>query len=227
MLEGGEAMNKTTWFLFTILAISVAGYAIVQYFIMDGYQAGLVQMKLLFLSKLSALWYKLLFIHIATSVVALVIGPFTLSTKFREKNINRHRMLGKIYMIGILFGGVSGLYLAFHASGGLAGKVGFSVLSIVWLFSAYQALSKVRKKNIHDHQKWMIRNYSLTFAAVTLRIWLPLFVLLFGLERFELSYAIIAWLAWVPNLIIAELIIKRNLNKTQHLKNGDLLLEKI
>ena len=41
----------------------------------------------------------------------------------------------------------------------------------------------------------MIRNYALTFAAVTLRIWLPLFMLLLGLERFELSYAIIAWLA--------------------------------
>ena len=227
MLEGGEGMNKTTWFLFTILAISVAGYAIVQYFIMDGYQAGLVQMKLLFISKLSALWYKMLFIHIATSVVALVIGPFTLSTKFREKNINRHRILGKIYMVGVLFGGISGLYLAFHASGGLAGKLGFGLLSVFWILSAYQALAKVKEKKIHDHQKWMIRNYSLTFAAVTLRIWLPLFVLLFGLERFELSYGIIAWLAWVPNLIIAELIIKRNLNKTQHLKNGDLLLEKI
>ena len=106
MLEGSGAINKVTWLIITILATSVAGYAIVQYFIMDGYQSGLVQMKLMFLSKLSALWYIMLFIHIATSVVALVIGPFTLSTKFREKNIDRHRKIGKTYMIGILFGGI-------------------------------------------------------------------------------------------------------------------------
>jgi hypothetical protein len=79
------------------------------------------------------------------------------------------------------------------------------------LISAYQALIGIRDKKVHDHKKWMIRNYSLTFAAVTLRIWLPLFMVLFGLERFELSYSIIAWLAWVPNLLIAELYIQRKL----------------
>lgn len=220
-------MNKNTWYTFTIIASLVAGYAIVQYFIMDGYQAGFVQMKLMFLSKLSAFWYIMLFIHIATSVVVLVIGPFTLSTKYRKKNIKLHRRLGKIYLIGILLGGVSGLYLAFYATGGIAGKIGFSFLSVLWLFSAFQALAKVKEKKIHDHQKWMIRNYSLTFAAVTLRIWLPLFVLLFGLESFELSYAIIAWLAWVPNLIIAELFIQRNLNLRQHQENEDLQLHEL
>ncbi|MGW6193407.1 DUF2306 domain-containing protein [Bacillus cereus] len=215
-------MNKKTWFIFTFSAILVAGYAVVQYFIMDGFQAGFVQMKLMFLSKMGAFWYNMLFIHIATSVVALVIGPFTLSTKFREKNISRHRMIGKIYMIGILIGGVSGLYLSFYATGGLVGKLGFGLLSVFWLTSAYKALNRVKNKKIQDHRNWMIRNYSLTFAAVTLRIWLPLFVLLFGLEHFELSYAVIAWLAWMPNLIIAELFIRQSLNKGKQQKNADL-----
>ncbi|MGE8206949.1 DUF2306 domain-containing protein [Heyndrickxia sp. NPDC080065] len=220
-------MNKYTWFIFNFLVIVVAGYVVVQYFIMDGTQAGLVQMKLIFLSKLSIFWYIMLFIHVATCVVALVIGPFTLSTKFREKNINRHRMLGKIYMIGILLGGVSGLYLSFYATGGLVGKIGFGLLSVFWLISAYQALNRVKNKKIQEHRNWMIRNYSLTFAAVTLRLWLPLFVLLFGLEHFELSYAVISWLAWVPNLIIAEIVIKQNLNKRQQQKNKDIDIVKV
>ncbi len=70
--------------------------------------------------------------------------------------------------------------------------------------------------------KLTIRNYSLTFAAVTLRIWLPLFIVLFGIEQFELSYAVIAWLAWVPNLIIAELFIRQRLNKGKYEENEDL-----
>lgn len=70
----------------------------------------------------------------------------------------------------------------------------------------------------------MIRNYSLTFAAVTLRIWLPLFVLLFGLQQFEVSYTVIAWLAWVPNLIIAELFIRQRFNKGKYLVNEDVHL---
>ncbi|TQR14191.1 DUF2306 domain-containing protein [Psychrobacillus soli] len=208
-------MNNKTWFIFTFLAIGVAGYAIVQYFILGVHQAGLVQLKLMLLSKLSTFWYIMLYIHIVSSVFSLAIGPFTLSRKFREKNIIRHKWLGKIYLIGILFGSISGLYLAFYATGGLAGQLGFSFLAIFWFYTAYQALARVKKKKILDHQKWMIRNYSLTFAAVTLRIWLPVFMLIFGLERFEFSYAIIAWLAWVPNVLVAELFIQRKLNKKQ------------
>ena len=207
-------MNKAIWVIVTFLAFLIGGYAIVQYVILDPKQAGLVQLKLMFGSKLNALWYIMLIIHAVSSVVALVIGPFSLSAKFREKNINRHRLLGKIYMVGILLGGISGVYLAFYATGGLMGKIGFGILAIFWLISAYQAFTKVKNNNISDHQKWMIRNYSLTFAAVTLRIWLPLFVMLFGLEHFELSYTIIAWLAWVPNIIIAEIYIKRNFTKS-------------
>ncbi|MDZ4621151.1 DUF2306 domain-containing protein [Bacillus cereus] len=215
-------MNRKIWFIFTFLAILVASYVVVQYFILDGFQTGLVKAKLMYVSKLSDFWYIMLFLHITTSILALVIGPFTLSTKFREKNISRHRMVGRIYMVGILLGGISGLYLSFYAMGGLVAKLGFGLLSVFWITSAYQALNRVKNKKIQDHQNWMIRNYSLTFAAVTLRIWLPLFVLLFGLEQFELSYTIIAWLAWVPNLIIAELFIRQGHNKGKFQENVDL-----
>ena len=215
-------MNRKIWFVFTCFAFLVASYIVVQYSIMDGFQTGLVKAKLMFGSKLSDFWYSMLFIHITTSIVALVIGPFTLSTKFRDRNINRHRIVGRIYMVGILLGGVSGLYLSFYATGGLVAKLGFGLLSVFWLTSAYQALHRVKNKKIKEHRKWMIRNYALTFAAVTLRIWLPLFIVLFGIEQFELSYAVIAWLAWVPNLIIAELFIRQRLNKGKYEENEDL-----
>ncbi|PEY85135.1 hypothetical protein CN353_30130 [Bacillus cereus] len=215
-------MNRKIWFVFTFFALLVSGYIVVQYSIMDGFQTGLVKAKLMFGSKLSDFWYSMLFIHITTSIVALVIGPFTLSTKFRDRNINRHRIVGRIYMVGILLGGVSGLYLSFYATGGLVAKLGFGLLSILWLASAYQALHRVKNKKIKEHRNWMIRNYSLTFGAVTLRIWLPLFIVLFGIERFEFSYAIIAWLAWVPKLILAELFIRKRLNKGKYEGNEDL-----
>ena len=110
-------MNRKIWYVFTCFALLVSGYIVVQYFIMDGFQTGLVKAKLMYGSKLSEFWYSMLFTHITTSIVALVIGPFTLSTKFREKNINRHRIAGRIYMVGILLGGLSGLYLSFYATG--------------------------------------------------------------------------------------------------------------
>lgn len=68
----------------------------------------------------------------------------------------------------------------------------------------------------------MIRNYSLTFAAVALRIWLALFTVLFGFEHFNLSYSIIAWLCWVLNLIVVEWFIQRKLNMMKHQENENL-----
>jgi hypothetical protein len=61
----------------------------------------------------------------------------------------------------------------------------------------------------------MIRNFSLTLAAVTLRQYLPfaLFVLHWPFLR---AYVPISWLCWVPNLILAELIIRRRWSIAAH-----------
>ena len=53
----------------------------------------------------------------------------------------------------------------------------------------------------------MVRNFSLTFAAVTLRLYLPSTVVL-GIA-FENAYPFVAWLCWVPNLVVAEFLFKR------------------
>jgi hypothetical protein len=54
----------------------------------------------------------------------------------------------------------------------------------------------------------MIRNYALLFAAVTLRIQLPLLAGL--MNAFETPYAIISWLSWVPNALWAEWYLRRS-----------------
>ncbi|MEK5486706.1 MULTISPECIES: DUF2306 domain-containing protein [Lysinibacillus] len=205
-------MRKKWWFIVSGLAIMIAGYSVVQYIVFHAQQAGFVQLKLMLSATLNSFWYSMLYIHIIFGVLALVIGPFTLSSTLREKNMKRHKRLGSIYMVSILFGGVAGLYLAFHATGGWVAQLGFALLSIGWLITMFQALANIKKRNIQGHQKWMLRNYALTFAAVTLRIYLPLFTVLFGFENFQYSYAVIAWLCWVPNLFVMEWYIQRKLH---------------
>ena len=48
----------------------------------------------------------------------------------------------------------------------------------------------------------MIRSYALTYAAVTLRIYLPLSLM--AALPMQAAYPAIAWLCWVPNLLVAE-----------------------
>jgi uncharacterized membrane protein len=146
--------------------------------------------------------------HIAGSMLALIIGPFQfLPVLRRGRSLKVHRWLGRIYLAGVLVGGLSGLYMAFLAYGGLVAKLGFATLALLWLFSAVMAYQHIRHKEIQQHKEWMIRNYALTFGAVTLRLWLGVFQAV-GLE-FITSYMIVAWLAWIPNLLVAEWMIRR------------------
>jgi hypothetical protein len=79
-----------------------------------------------------------------------------------------------------------------------------------------KAYTSILKKDVRQHQNWMIRCYSLAFAAVTLRIYLPLSQAVLHAD-FLTSYRIISWLCWVPNLLAAEIIIKHRSTLYPHI----------
>ena len=104
------------------------------------------------------------------------------------------------------------MYIALFASGGIICVMGFGMLALLWFYTVIKAYTSIRGLKIREHQKWMIINYALTFAAVTLRIWLPMMQLLIHVE-FITAYRIVSWLCWIPNLIVAALIINKNKTK--------------
>ncbi|WP_068854147.1 DUF2306 domain-containing protein [Stenotrophomonas rhizophila] len=63
------------------------------------------------------------------------MGPFQFSTRLRQRYPAAHRWAGRAYLsVGVLVGGLSGLYMATFAFGGLAAKIGFAALALMWLF---------------------------------------------------------------------------------------------
>ena len=150
----------------------------------------------------------ILMTHIIASMLAILIGPFQFLPRIRKGRLLQvHRWLGRTYLLSILFGGLSGLYMATLSHGGIISHLGFATLAVLWLYSGYRAYRHIRNKEIEEHRRWMIRNYALTFAAVMLRIYVPLS----GPAGFDFltAYRAIAWLAWAPNLLVAEWIIRR------------------
>jgi len=152
----------------------------------------------------------ILIVHIVASMLALSIGPFQFLPGIRKGRwLKAHRWLGRTYLLSILFGGLSGLYMAQMAYGGIISESGFSALACLWLFTGYRAYKHIRNKDLEEHRQWMIRNYALTFAGVMLRVWAPLSGVA-GID-FLMAYRAIAWLAWIPNLLVAEWIVRRTL----------------
>lgn len=118
------------------------------------------------------------------------------------------RTMGRVYLAGVAVGSVFGFYMAWLAYGGIISSLGFATLAVLWLYTGAVALIRVRGGQIRAHRDWMIRNYALTFAAVTLRIWLPLLSEVAGIE-FVNAYRAVAWLCWIPNLYVAQRIIEQ------------------
>jgi uncharacterized membrane protein len=113
--------------------------------------------------------------------------------------------MGRVYLgAGVLIGGLSGLYIARFAFGGPVARLGFAALAVCWLYTGMRAFQAIRSGAIDEHRKWMVRNFSLAFAAVMLRLYIPSSVLA-GVD-FAIAYPIIAWLCWLPNLLVAEWI---------------------
>ena len=199
-------LNKIVWVLFIILAIAIGLYPFI-YLIVDMKSNGLLGSKSQEL--LSTVIYNVgFYTHIFLGALALLIGWSQFSKKWRLKNIKLHRTIGKIYVVAALLSGLAGLYIAFYATGGIETKLGFGILAVLWLTTTTVAFISIKNKKIIAHQKWMIRSYALCFAAVTLRLWMPILPAVFNLKFIE-SYSIISWLCWVPNLIFAEILIRR------------------
>ncbi len=151
--------------------------------------------------------------HITGAIIAALAGLTQFSAKFRINHPTLHRVLGYIYIGGIAISAPAGFLMALISKGGLVTHIGFGILAVLWAFATFKALYHVIKGDIQLHHQWMIRSYALTFAFVTLRLWIGVLMVINKGQNFDEIYQTVAWLCWVPNLLIVDYFIARNNNK--------------
>ncbi len=147
--------------------------------------------------------------HISAAPVALAIATFQLMPRLRARRPRLHRRMGRAYALAILIGGLGALGMLPTANGGPAAQVGFGLLALGWMGTTAIAVVHARARRFALHRRWMIRSFALTFAAVTLRLEMPVLMAGFGLD-YPTAIAILGWLCWLPNLALAELYLTRN-----------------
>ncbi|SFX36782.1 Predicted membrane protein [Cytophaga hutchinsonii ATCC 33406] len=119
--------------------------------------------------------------------------------------------MGKAYVLLILcVSAPSGFVMSLYANGGLWTKISFSLISVLWFMFTLQAYRKIKNRNIQAHTDFMIRSYALTLSAITLRTYVVILPHFFILHSREM-YTLISWLSWVPNLLLAELLIRKRI----------------
>ncbi len=160
------------------------------------------------------LWRISFYVHVFSSVTLVVAGLFQFSRYILKKYTMIHRVSGFIYLITVLLiSGPAALVMSFYANGGIPAQISFVLLSGTWLCCTFTAWRFLRKKEYERHGNWMLRSYALTLSAVTLR----LYAYLFDVWKVDLNpidtYILLAWMSWIPNLMIAELMIRKGFVK--------------
>lgn len=162
---------------------------------------------------LQSSWYIPVFlVHVFLAGIAMLAGSTQFVTHNSNKLLSFHRFLGKVYFFTTVPSGLTGLLIAFFATGSWFSKGGFITLAIGWIGCTLIGLFFIRNKKINEHREWMIRSYAFCLAFVTFRIYLGLGEV-FGL-KFDDYYSYLSFLSWIPNLIFAEYLIKRKKIKT-------------
>lgn len=207
-------MNKLThqavvkWSLYILLAfLMLLMLKIVLTYVNLDTDVGFLRIKQQYVD--NQFWLTSFFIHAFTSIFCLFAGFTQFSERSRIRKPELHKTLGKLYIISVLFlSAPSGFVLGLFANGHLPSRIGFCLLAVLWFGFTTKAWLEIRKRNITAHQKFMIRSYALALSAITLRLWKLGLAKTFEPNPLDL-YQLVTWLGFIPNMLIAELIIYR------------------
>ncbi|MES2559634.1 MAG: DUF2306 domain-containing protein [Bacteroidota bacterium] len=155
------------------------------------------------------IWMISFYTHISTSLVVLLIGCIQFSRFIRTHYVKYHRLFGKIYVLLVLFcAAPGGLVMALYANGGFWARLSFVLISTGWWLFTFMGYRTIKHGHTEAHREWMIRSYALTLSALTLRFYVYISPIFIHLPARDM-YVLVAWLSWIPNLLIAEWIIRR------------------
>lgn len=157
-----------------------------------------------------------LIVHASSGGLALLLVPVQTLAAVRRRWPLAHRMAGRVAVGLMLVASVSGLIIAQVSYARWSGRIGFSALALAWGWSAVRTVKTAQAGNLRAHREWATRCLAVIYAAVTLRLWL---LVMIGVQRpiddtaaqvaFDRVYPIVPFLSWIPNVLVAEWVIRR------------------
>src|ERR1700735_1686437 len=108
----------------------------------------------------------LLIPHTLAGIFALLIGPINFSSRIRQRHLQLHSILGRIYVISVFVGSFTGIALAARRPG----LPGTSMQAVAWMVCTPPAFTPARNRQITQHRQWMARSYAVPFTFVSSRV---------------------------------------------------------
>lgn len=199
--ERSARWSRAGWWTLAALCLLYAGFAVA-----TGVQELLYQLGLAGPGKVRSVpWVFVL--HALAGSVVLLGGPLQFSAWLRRKSLSLHRVLGRLYALGVGISSLAGIRAALSFDVVLLARIQFVLVALLWLGTTAVAVLRVRRGDLVGHREWMTRSFALSLFFVTFSVW-PAVTASSGLPP-HIAYPLGLFLAWALNLAAAEILNRR------------------
>ena len=142
-------------------------------------------------------------LHGIFGMLALLLGAFQLSNRLRAKYLKLHRSLGYVYIACVFISCPFAIPVAYKV-GSLSLTAASAVQSLGWVLTTAIALACIKRGNVEQHRRWMLRGYPFAMIFTVARLIIPIPpVLRLGLPGIELVvWSTIAAAAFLPSMLL-------------------------
>ena len=146
-----------------------------------------------------------LWMHLAGGLTTVLLGPVQFFTQSRRRHPRMHRVMGRVYLSGMLVAATGAAGLIASSPAPLAIRIAFSSTALAWLATALVGFIAIRHGFVDRHRRWMVRNYAVTLAPIVFRLSLPL-AIVGGLVPSPTLIATLLWCSWIVPLLLCETV---------------------
>lgn len=153
-----------------------------------------------------------LVVHAFFGGLALLLGAFQFSNRLRARNLKLHKSLGYVYVLGVFLSAPFAIPVAILTKGGMSLVAASAVQSFGWMTTTAIALYCIKRGNIEQHRRWMMRGYPFAMIFTVARLIIPIPpILKLGLPGIEMVvWTTIAMAAFLPSIFLDWSAIRRS-----------------
>ena len=135
--------------------------------------------------------------------LAMLLGAFQFSNRLRAKYLEVHRKLGYVYVASVFISAPFAIPVAYRIDS-LSLVAASAAQSFGWMVTTAIALYCIRRGNVTQHRRWMIRSYPFAMVFTVARILIPIPpILRMGFTGIEIVvWSTIALAAFLPSIFL-------------------------
>src|SRR5258708_34757729 len=112
--------------------------------------------------------------HALAGACALFLGPMQFSDRLRLRYTKLHRVVGRVYVAGVLIAAPLGAFIQYRFDERLGVSRSFTIATIVdaslWMLTTAIALVFALNGRIQQHRQWMTRSYAVAIVFLESRV---------------------------------------------------------